>query len=129
MDWLVRRFGTEIAFDDAHALRVKACEFARMATGARDPVIVLELHRLAQEYERQAEILEGAGARPVPGGEEGPAGPASRTGSAPGAAGHSGGEARERRTCTTRATPRHANDADQEVVAAALSAARQRSSR
>jgi hypothetical protein len=121
MDWLVRRFGTEIAFDDARALRVKACEFAQMASGARDPVIVLELRRLAQEYERQAAILDGAGARPVPGGEEGPAGP--------GPAGRSGGEARERRTCTTRATPRQANDDDQEVVAAAPSAVRQRSSR
>jgi hypothetical protein len=44
--------------DTAESLRRKAREFARLAAEARDPVVVLELRKLVEEYDRQAAALE-----------------------------------------------------------------------
>jgi hypothetical protein len=58
VDWLVTPIRTGTAADTPHSLRHKAREFLRLAAEARDPLVVVELRKLATEYEEQAGVLE-----------------------------------------------------------------------
>lgn len=58
VDWRVRPVRADEAPDTAESLRRKAREFARLAAEARDPVVILELRKLVDEYDRQAAALE-----------------------------------------------------------------------
>jgi hypothetical protein len=62
----VRRLDAKPAFDDVRELRDRARAFAQMAGEARDPVVVVELRRLAQEYDRHADALVRQRAAPPP---------------------------------------------------------------
>jgi hypothetical protein len=58
VEWLVRPLRAGAPADTPQTLRQKAREFTRLAAEARDPVVVLELRKLADEYEQQAAGLE-----------------------------------------------------------------------